>query len=62
LTSEDNFSGAMTSRMWCCRTYNRRDLAQICQRVGLDWHKELWFTRMHRALKAGGICVELVKR
>ena len=24
LTSEDTFSGAMTSRVWCCRTYNRR--------------------------------------
>jgi len=61
LTTEDNFSGAMTSRMWCCRTYNRRELARICQEVGLHWHQELWFTRMHRALRAGGICVELVK-
>ena len=23
LTTEDNFSGAWTSRIWCCRTYNR---------------------------------------
>jgi ubiquinone/menaquinone biosynthesis C-methylase UbiE len=62
LTTEDNFSGAMTSRMWCCRTYNRRELARICESVGLIWHKELWFTRMHRVLRAGGICVELVRR
>ncbi|MBN2476604.1 MAG: methyltransferase domain-containing protein [Pirellulales bacterium] len=62
LTTEDNFSGAMTSRMWCCRTYNRRELARICEDVSLRWHKELWFTRMHRALRAGGICVELVKQ
>jgi len=61
LTTEDNFSGAWTSRMWCCRTYNRRELARICGEVGLRWHKELWFTRMHRVLRAGGICVELVK-
>jgi ubiquinone/menaquinone biosynthesis C-methylase UbiE len=61
LTTEDNFSGAWTSRIWCCRTYNRRELARICRQVGLRWHKELWFTRMHRVLRAGGICVELVK-
>lgn len=62
LTTEDNLSGAITSRMWCCRTYNRRELARICQEVGLIWHQELWFTRMHRALRAGGICVELIKQ
>jgi ubiquinone/menaquinone biosynthesis C-methylase UbiE len=61
LTTEDTFSGAWTSRMWCCRTYNRRELAQICEEVGLRWHRELWFTPMHKVLRAGGICVELVK-
>jgi ubiquinone/menaquinone biosynthesis C-methylase UbiE len=59
LTSEDTFSGAMTSRFWCCRTYNRRELYEICQSLGLNWTKELWFTRMHKALRAGGICVEI---
>ena len=62
LTTEDNFSGAMTSRMWRCRTYNRRKLARICKEVGLQWDKELWFSKMHRALRAGGICVELIKQ
>jgi SAM-dependent methyltransferase len=61
LTTEDTFSGACTSRMWRCRTYNRRELARICEEVGLQWKKELWFTRVHRVLHAGGICVELVK-
>jgi len=61
LTTEDNFSGAWTSRMWCCRTYNRRELARICEAAELRWVKELWFTRMHRVLRAGGICVELAK-
>lgn len=61
LTTEDTFSGAWTSRMWCCRTYNRRELAKICEEVGLRWHRELWFTAMHRVFRAGGICVELVK-
>jgi ubiquinone/menaquinone biosynthesis C-methylase UbiE len=62
LATEDTFSGAWTSRMWCCRTYNRKELAKICDVVGLDWHRELWFTRMHKVLRAGGICVELVKK
>ncbi len=61
LTTEDSFSGAWTSRMWRCRTYNRRELRAVCEEVGLAWHKELWFTRMHRVFRAGGICVELVK-
>lgn len=61
LTTEDTFYGAWTSRMWCCRTYNRRELAQICGEVGLRWDRELWFTQMHKALRAGGICVELIK-
>ena len=61
LATEDTFSGAWTSRMWCCRTYNRRELAGICESVGLHWHRELWFTRMHKVFRAGGICVELKK-
>jgi ubiquinone/menaquinone biosynthesis C-methylase UbiE len=61
LATEDTFTGAWTSRIWCCRTYNRRELARICEDVGLHWHRELWFTRMHKALRAGGICVQLVK-
>lgn len=61
LTTEDTFSGAWTSRMWCCRTYNRDELSRICEEVGLCWHRELWFTPMHRVLRAGGICVELAK-
>jgi ubiquinone/menaquinone biosynthesis C-methylase UbiE len=61
LTTEDTFSGAWTSRLWCCRTYNRRELARICEEVGLRWSRELWFTPMHKVLRAGGICVELVR-
>jgi len=61
LTTEDSFSGAMTSRMWRCRTYNRRDLRAICESLGLLWHKELWFSPMHQALRAGGICAVLEK-
>jgi ubiquinone/menaquinone biosynthesis C-methylase UbiE len=59
--TEDSFSGAWTSRVWTCRTYNRADLLRDCRRLGLDVRQELWFTRMHKALRAGGICVELAK-
>lgn len=62
LTTEDNFSGAWTSRLWCCRTYNRQELMRTCHDLGLVWKKELWFTRMHKLLRAGGICVEIEKR
>lgn len=61
LTTEDSLSGAWTSRIWCCRTYNRTELARVCESLGLKWQKELWYTRMHQVLRAGGICVEIVK-
>ena len=61
LTTEDNFSGAWTSRMWCCRTYNREELRSTCTELGLRWDEELWFTKMHKVFRAGGICVRLVK-
>jgi ubiquinone/menaquinone biosynthesis C-methylase UbiE len=61
LTTEDSFSGAWTSRLWCCRTYNRAELMRICEQLGLHWKQEIWFTKMHKAIRAGGICVELVK-
>jgi ubiquinone/menaquinone biosynthesis C-methylase UbiE len=61
LTTEDNFSGAWTSRVWCCRTYNRRELQRVCESLNLRWKNELWFTPLHRAIHAGGICVEIEK-
>jgi ubiquinone/menaquinone biosynthesis C-methylase UbiE len=62
ITTEDSFAGAWNSRLWRCRTYNRRELRRTCEELGLAWNKELWFTRMHKVLRAGGICVEIVKR
>ncbi len=62
LTTEDSFSGAWTSRFWCCRTYNRHDLMRLCESLNLRWKKELWFTRVHRMFRAGGICVEIEKQ
>lgn len=61
LTTEDSFGGAWTSRMWYCRTYNRAELKKLCDELGLVWKQEIWFTKMHQALRAGGICVEIVK-
>lgn len=61
LTTEDNFGGAWTSRMWCCRTYNRQELLRTCRDLNLIPRKELWFTQVHKIFRAGGICVELVK-
>jgi ubiquinone/menaquinone biosynthesis C-methylase UbiE len=62
LTTEDSFSGAWTSRLWYCRTYNRKELMRLCEELGLHWKQEIWFTRMHKAFRAGGICVEIEKR
>jgi ubiquinone/menaquinone biosynthesis C-methylase UbiE len=61
LTTEDNFSGAWTSRIWYCRTYNRQQLMELCESLGLHWKNELWFTPVHKAIRAGGICVEIEK-
>ena len=61
LTTEDSFSGAWTSRIWYCRTYNRQNLMELCESLGLHWKNELWFTRVHKAIRAGGICVEIEK-
>lgn len=62
LTTEDNFGGAWTSRLWRCRTYNRREIRELCEGLGFQWKQEIWFTRMHKIFRAGGICVELVKQ
>jgi len=60
--TEDSFSGAWTSRLWLCRTYNRQELLRVCESLGLRCKKEIWFTKMHKAMRAGGICVELEKQ
>lgn len=62
LTTEDNFGGAWTSRVWYCRTYNRQELLGVCESLGLKCKKEIWFTKMHKAIRAGGICVEIEKQ
>jgi SAM-dependent methyltransferase len=61
LATEDTFTGAMCSRLWHCRTYNRTELKHICAACGLNWQRELWFSRLHARLRLGGIIVELRK-
>lgn len=61
LATEDTFSGAVVSRTWKCRTYNRIELEKACLHAGLPWHEQLWFTRVHRFFKMGGILVEARK-
>ena len=61
LATEDTFSGALVSRTWKCRTYNRKELELACKEVGLPWKQQLWFTRFHRFFKMGGILVDAVK-
>jgi ubiquinone/menaquinone biosynthesis C-methylase UbiE len=62
LTTEESFGGAWTSYIWHCRTYNREELLRICRDLGLYPRQELWFTRMHKLFRAGGICVDLEKQ
>ena len=61
LSTEDTLTGAMCSRLWHCRTYNRVELRQACAECGLRWQREMWFSAMHRLLKLGGIIVELCR-
>lgn len=62
LCTEDTWTGAMCSRMWHCRTYNRKYLKEKCAECGLKWEQELWFSRVHRWLGLGGIIVVLRKQ
>lgn len=61
LATEDTVSGAMTSRAWKCRTYSRQELCEACERAGLPWSRQLWFTPVHRFFRMGGILVEASK-
>ena len=62
LATENSLSGMLTSRTWNCRTYSRKELKEACAESGLEWRHELWFTKVHEALKLGGILVELIKQ
>ena len=61
LATEDTISGVLCSRTWKCRTYSRSELRTACARAGLPWKEQLWFTRIHKFLRLGGILVEARK-
>lgn len=62
LVTEDSLSGLLTSRTWKCRTFSRPELRDACDRAGLAWKREHWFTRFHEIMRLGGILVEVVKQ
>jgi SAM-dependent methyltransferase len=59
LATEDTLTGALCSRLWHCRTYNRLGLRRVCGECALLWERELWFSRLHARLRLGGIIVQL---
>jgi ubiquinone/menaquinone biosynthesis C-methylase UbiE len=59
LATEDTFTGAMCSRLWHCRTYNRQELRKVAEDCGLHWARELWFSKLHERLGLGGIIAEM---
>src|SRR5205823_2194777 len=48
MTTEDTLTGSLCSGMWHCRTYNRAELARVCESCGLAWERPLYFTKLHR--------------
>src|SRR5471032_1494241 len=46
MTTEDTFAGSMSSNLWHCRTYNRRELRRACEECGLVWTRPLYFTKL----------------
>ena len=59
LATEDTLTGAVCSRMWHCRTYNRAALRRTCEACGLRWQRNLWFSNLHARFHLGGIVAEL---
>jgi SAM-dependent methyltransferase len=59
LCTEDTLTGALCSRMWHCRTYDRTGLRQVCADCGLAFVRDHWFSRVHRWMHLGGIIMEL---
>jgi SAM-dependent methyltransferase len=59
MCTEDTLTGAMCSRLWHCRTYNRDELKSVAQEYGLRCERELWFSPLHSWAKLGGIIIEL---
>jgi ubiquinone/menaquinone biosynthesis C-methylase UbiE len=61
MCTEATLTGALCSRLWHCRTYRRSELRQAAEDCAFEWTKEHWFSGFHRAMRLGGIIVELTK-
>ena len=61
LATEDTVTGALNSRTWKCRTYNRGELRAACEESGLTWTRQFYLSPVHRFLKIGGIIVEAAR-
>jgi SAM-dependent methyltransferase len=61
LATEDTLFGAMCSRLWHCRTYNREELKKVARDFGLEWRRDLWFSKLHSLFRLGGIIAEFRK-
>ncbi len=61
LATEDTVTGALNSRTWKCRTYNRGELRAASERSGLAWTRQFHLSPVHRLLKIGGIIVEATR-
>lgn len=61
LATEDTVAGALNSRTWKCRTYNRAELRAACQECGLTWNRQFYLSPVHRFLKIGGIIAEVTR-
>jgi ubiquinone/menaquinone biosynthesis C-methylase UbiE len=59
MTVESTITGAICSRLYHCRTTRRDELKKYAEECGLIWHKEHWWSRVHRWFGLGGIVVEL---
>jgi SAM-dependent methyltransferase len=58
MATEDSLFGAMCSRLWHCRTYNREELKTVAKECGLHWQRDLWFSKFHSLFGLGGIIAE----
>jgi len=61
MTTEDTLAGILASKLWHCRTYNRKELKVVCEECGFIWHRPHYFTLLHRIFRLGGIIIELHK-
>jgi ubiquinone/menaquinone biosynthesis C-methylase UbiE len=59
LTTEQTLLGAICSRFYHCRTSNRAELRGLAARAGLTWHRDYWWSTVHKWLGMGGIVAEL---